>query len=655
MEGSVRRQWLKDLNIEIVHIDPYLNDPAQMIGGKWIAPKPMTSAALAIAIAHVWITEDLYDKDFVENRTVGFDKWRDYILGKEDGVAKTPEWQEKETGVPAKEVRALARKWGTKRTYLGAGGLGNTFGGACRNINGVSWTRTMVCLMGMQGIGKPGVNMGNLQHGAPVDCNFYFPGYAEGGISGDPIKTGSLLAHFQRMPLIPTINPVTQILPRLRIPDAIIDGNAEGWLWDGLTMEAQFNKIVYPKPGYSPVHMLYRYGGSILGTLADTNRYVEMYKSPNLEFVVNQSIWEEGDTRFADIILPACTNFERWDIGEWTNAGGYAAHFYAQLNHRVITFQHKSIEPLGESKSDYDIFVGLSERLDLGPIFSEGMRDLDWVKRIFEASDLPQHISWEKFIEKGYFVVPTEDEKLRPPVAFRYFYDGMKKNIPEAMPLPADFTEHFLEGLQTQSGKFEFESSSLKRFDAADEDRPLIAKYRPAFEGPDVKMFADKFPLQLMTPHSRYSFHSQGDGKDSYLNNIAAHRVSIDGYYYLVLRINPTDAASYDISTNDLVKVHNDRGAVICAAYITERLPQGIIQGYESSAVYDPLGKPGESVDRGGCLNLLSTARSQVKNTHSMAISTCMVQMEKWDGSVEHKRTMPINVAEQEALAAAAE
>jgi trimethylamine-N-oxide reductase (cytochrome c) len=283
------------------------------------------------------------------------------------------------------------------------------------------------------------------------------------------------------------------------------------------------------------------------------------------------------------------------------------------------------------------------------------MRDLDWVKRIFEASDLPQHISWEKFIEKGYFVVPTEDEKLRPPVAFRYFYDGMKKNIPEAMPLPADFTEHFLEGLQTQSGKFEFESSSLKRFDAADEDRPLIAKYRPAFEGPDVKMFADKFPLQLMTPHSRYSFHSQGDGKDSYLNNIAAHRVSIDGYYYLVLRINPTDAASYDISTNDLVKVHNDRGAVICAAYITERLPQGIIQGYESSAVYDPLGKPGESVDRGGCLNLLSTARSQVKNTHSMAISTCMVQMEKWDGSVEHKRTMPINVAEQEALAAAAE
>ena len=121
------------------------------------------------------------------------------------------------------------------------------------------------------------------------------------------------------------------------------------------------------------------------------------------------------------------------------------------------------------------------------------------------------------------------------------------------------------------------------------------------------------------------------------------------------MRINSADATAYGIANNDLVKVYNDRGAVICAAYITERLSKGIIQGHESSAVYDPLGKPGESVDRGGCLNLLSPARSQAKNTHSMAISTCMAQIEKWDGTVEHKRTMPISVTAQEELAAAAE
>ena len=77
--------------------------------GKWFAPRPTTSVAMAMAIAYVWIKEDLYDKDYVNTHTVGFDKWRAYLLGEEDGIAKTPEWQEKETGVPAKDVRARAR------------------------------------------------------------------------------------------------------------------------------------------------------------------------------------------------------------------------------------------------------------------------------------------------------------------------------------------------------------------------------------------------------------------------------------------------------------------------------------------------------------------------------------------------------------------
>ena len=113
-----------------------------------------------------------------------------------------------------------------------------------------------------------------------------------------------------------------------------------------------------------------------------------MYRSPNLEFVVNQSIWNEGDVRFADIILPACTNLERYDISEWANSAGYGAHFNSQVNHRIITFQNKCIEPLGESRSDYDIFASLSCRLGLGNYFTEGMRDIDWVKRMFDASDL---------------------------------------------------------------------------------------------------------------------------------------------------------------------------------------------------------------------------------------------------------------------------
>src|SRR5882724_3020804 len=160
-EGTVRRQWLKNpkLGIKVVHVDPYYNSTAQFLPGKWFAPKPTTSVAMAMAIAYVWIKEDLYDKDYVSTHTVGFDKWKAYLLGEEDGIAKTPEWQEKETGVSAKDVRALAREWGKKRVYLAPGGWGNGHGGACRNQTGIQWARVMVCLTAMQGLGKPGVNM----------------------------------------------------------------------------------------------------------------------------------------------------------------------------------------------------------------------------------------------------------------------------------------------------------------------------------------------------------------------------------------------------------------------------------------------------------------------------------------------------------------
>ena len=656
LEGTIRRKWLKDTDIKIVHIDPYFNDTAQLLGGKWIAPRPTTSPALAMAIAHVWIEEDLYDKDYVENRTQGFDVWKDYLMGGDDGIPKTPEWAEQECGVPAKDIRVLAREWGTKRTYLGAGGWGNGHGGACRNATGIQWARVMVCLIAMQGLGKPGVGMGNLQWGTPVDANFYFPGYAEGGMSGDLHHTAMAVELYQRMPQLPTMNTVDQQIPRLQLPEAILEGKAEGYVWDGKSIQAQFNKITYPKPGYSPVKMLYKYGGSIFGTMSDTNRHVEMYRSDNLEFVVNQSIWFEGEAKFADVILPACTNFERPDISEWAALGGYAHHGQTQLNNRVAVFQHKLIEPMGESKSDFTIFVELSKRLGLASYFSEGMSELDWAKREFEASDLPSLISWKAFIRKGYVVIPNPPEELRDPVSWRWFYEGRKKDVPEPMPLPSDYTEEYLKGLQTQSGKIEFECESLKRFDANDPDRPPIVKYRASFEG-HKSLAAKDYPLQMVTPHPRFSFHTQGDGKDSFLNDIEEHRVKIDDHYYWVIRINPADAAARGIKMHDIVKVHNGRGAVLCAAKVTERVRPGCLHGYESSANYDPLGEPGKSVDRGGCLNQLSPPRSQLRQGHSMGSSSALAEVTLWDGKAELlvERTSATARADREPMPVAAE
>jgi trimethylamine-N-oxide reductase (cytochrome c) len=634
-EGTIRRMWLQELGIEVVHIDPYYNHSAALLGGKWFAPRPGTDTALALAIAHVWITEGLYDKQYVAERCAGFEPWRDYVLGKEDGIPKTPEWQAPETGIPAKDVRALARRWGTKKTYLGAGGWGNGHGGACRAATGIQWARAVACLLAMQGMGKPGVNYGHLQWGTPVDLRFYFPGYADGGLSGDIENTGMPISLYQRMPQLPTFNPSAQRVPRLQIPEAILEGRAEGYPWNGKTIEGQFQKFVYPQAGHSPVRMLYKYGGASIGTMTDTNRYVKAYRTDKLEFVVNQSIWFEGEAKFADVLLPACTQFERWDISEFGGTGGYALHAQTQMNHRVVFLQHKCIEALGESKPDFQIFQALASRLGLGAYFSEGMTELDWVKRLFDASDLPKHISWKKFLKKGYFVVPPLEEGRRDPPSLRWFYEGRKKDVPEPHPLPGDYKEEFMKGLQTQSGKFEFECSSLKRFDPDDPERPPIVKYLPSWEGPHTGELYGKYPLQLISPHSRFSYHTLSDGKDSAINDIEEHRMLVNGWYYWVLRLNPQDAAERGIGERDLVRIYNDRGAVVCAAHLTERLPRGVVHAYESSAVYAPMGEPGYSTDRGGCINQLTPKRSIAKKVTGTAANSCLVQVVPWDGSGE--------------------
>jgi trimethylamine-N-oxide reductase (cytochrome c) len=254
------------------------------------------------------------------------------------------------------------------------------------------------------------------------------------------------------------------------------------------------------------------------------------------------------------------------------------------------------------------------------------------VKRIFDASDVSQLVSWKEFRRKGYFVVPPDEPEARAPTAFRWFYEGRKKDVPEPHPLPADYSEEFLEGLQTQSGKIEFIPETLKKFN--DPERPALNKYMPSWEGSKTTGLLENYPLQLISSHARYSFHTLGDGKDSVINDIKDHRILIDGYYYWIARISVIDAEARGIHSNDLVRLHNDRGSVICAAYVTQRLRPGVIQAYESSAKYDPIGEPGESTDRGGCVNQLTNQRSQSAKSSSMAPNACLIELELFAGEL---------------------
>ena len=102
----------------------------------------------------LWITEGTYDKEYVETHTVGFDKFRDYVLGEEDGIAKTPEWAAEKCGVPAR----IIRPWPGNGRPNGRPSLTATAGPCIRGPYATEPARLEVMLLGMQGLGKPGAN-----------------------------------------------------------------------------------------------------------------------------------------------------------------------------------------------------------------------------------------------------------------------------------------------------------------------------------------------------------------------------------------------------------------------------------------------------------------------------------------------------------------
>ena len=445
-------------------------------------------------------------------------------MGETDGVPKTPEWAAEESGVEARVIRTLAREWAAKRTILSGGSRGGE-GGACRTAYGTEWARMMVLLQAMQGLGAPGRSIWGTTMGAPSDTTRWFPGYGE--------PEGRMSMSTKVAKYIPQ-NPTKQRLWRLTVPESILDGHAE-WYGDGFcgkSLEQQFMHYTYPMEGHSEIKLWYRYGGSFIGTMSDTNNWVRMYQSPKLEFVVNQDIWWQSETRMADVILPACTNFEREDIGEWAAINGYTVHASSGCNYRYIVREQKCIEPLWESKSDYEIFALVAEKMGLRDQYTDGGKtDVDWVKGFFDISDLPKEVSWEEFNRKGYHIININDD-YKPTPGMRWFHDGRPCDTPD-LGNPKRLTEKRGE-LGTFSGKIEFESVSLKQYFPDDEERPVVPRYIPSWEGHHTEELvlqvpagagvaapADVVPLPLRQAHRLAQRHPGAPHQEGRLRLVA--------------------------------------------------------------------------------------------------------------------------------------
>lgn len=598
--------WFTELGIKQVYICPDLNYGAAVHADKWIPILPNTDAALYLAIAYHWLQEGTYDKEYVETHVVGFDKFSAYVLGEEDGTPKTPKWASEKTGIPSRIIKALARAWAAAPTSTVKGNGGNMARGpyATENI------RLEICLLGMQGLGKPGRHMlSTIEWGlmgeekpphpfgtsVPVPRHLFYPS-VEAANRGFNFEGG--------------MDQALQIIPKDKIHEAINAASIDHPMtWYGTTFcreltEDQFVQYRYPAEGCPEIHMMWSDTPALMTCWNDSNYIAKAFQNPKIECIVTQHPWIENDCQFADIILPVATKFELDDIG----VDNLTAEF------GTLFLDEKCIEPLGESRSDYECVGAVAEKLGVLEEYTGGKSVEEWIRVGFETSGVQDYITWDEFKEKGHWVVPNDPDWQKHDVALKGFVEDPEKNP-----------------LSTPTGKLEFFSQRLADHFPDDQERPPVPHWVERGISHDERLGGDRaklYPYLCLSNHPRWRVHSQHDDMQWLREIETCKMVGPDGYAYQTAWIHPDDARKHGISHRDVMKVYNDRGGVLVGAYITERIMPGVIY-VDHGARYDPI-VPGE-LDRGGAINTISPRNTTSKNATGMVSGGFLVGVEPVD------------------------
>ena len=633
--------YLTSIGLKSIYICPDLNYGAAVHADKWIPVLPNTDAALQLAVAYIWLTEETYEKEYIASHTYGFDKFVEYVLGNEDGVPKTPAWASPKCGVPEWTIKAFAHDWAKKVASI----MHSNGGSFIRGPFSTEPARLEIMLLGMRGLGKPGVcqakmiewNMWAKDYPMPYQGEFLptvphagDPLRPVGGDLPDSINMKRFVLNPKQkeqvpelIPLFEQLPPPTQFIPRCLIHQAILDGHAE---WYGMHMFStsqmpdknffrqptnifQFEKIVYPRPGQSKIHMTWSSAPCQTTCWNDGNLTVRAMRSPEIECSVVQHPWMENDCYLADIILPVCTKHEIYDIANDLSSGGYQS----------IYLTEPCCEPLGESMTDFDVCAEVARKL--GPEYydaytgtTDGNRftDAQKARLFYKATGCEERMSWEEFKDRKIFVVPCRTDLDKIPAGFENFYKDPKNNP-----------------LTTPTGLLEFSSSDIEKYMPDDEERLPVPHWVENTDYQNERLSSDrakKYPLLCMSNHGRWRMHAQCDDI-TWNREVETMKIRAgDGYQYEPVWLHPAEATKRGIKHGDIVKVFNERGTVLGGAYVTERLIQDTCY-MDHGARFDPI-IPGE-LDRGGAINLITPTAMIGKNSTGMATSGFLVEVEK--------------------------
>ncbi|MEU4313740.1 molybdopterin-dependent oxidoreductase [Nocardia sp. NPDC024068] len=377
-------------------------------------------------------------------------------------------------------------------------------------------------------------------------------------------------------------NPVSEIVPVARLTEMLEN--------PGASFDYNGRSLTYPE-----IDLIYWAGGNPFHHHQDLNRLRHAWSRPRT-VIVHEIGWT-STARFADIVLPTTAAQERED-------------FAAARLDRWLTPMRRALPPYGQARSDHAIFADLAGRLGFGPRFTEGRDEREWVEHLWE-------ITVAEAAAAGVSLPDYTTFRDGPPIDLGPYL----RDSPHVLEQFRDDPDRY--PLATPSGRIELFSRTVAAFGLSD------CAGHPAWYPPREWLgapLAQRFPLHLLSHQPATRLHSQLD------YGVTSRESKIRGRE--PLRMNPADAAARGLSDGDIVRVFNDRGALLAGLRISEALRPGVAQ-MATGAWYDPL-DPADplSLDVHGNPNTVTNDIGTSSLTQGPSANSCLVEIERYEGAL---------------------
>ncbi len=567
--------------IRVISIDPVVSKTQKYLGSEHQYINPQTDVPFMLAIAHEMIKNNTLDKQFIDGYSLGFNEFLPYVTGESDGVAKTPEWASEICGISPEKIREIAAIMTKGRVQIMMGWC------IQRQQHGEQpyWMAAVLATMiGQIGLPGGGISYGHHYSGIGVPAT----GAAAPGAFPRNLDEGMVQLYPSN-----DFKGASSVIPVARWIDSILE--------PGKVIDANGSKVKYPD-----IKMMVFSGNNPWNHHQDRNRMKEAFHK--LKCIVNIETNWTAACRFSDIVLPACTTFERNDIDIY---GAYCA--------RGVLAMQKMVEPLYESLSDFEIFTRFAYHLggrDAEKRYTRGMDEMAWLEFLYNdcrdanKAKFPMP-DFNTFWKDGY-VDFGEGHNFVRHAAFR--------EDPEINPLG------------TPSGLIEIFSRKIAHYNYDDcKGHPTwMEKVERSHGGPGSK----QHPIWLQSCHPDKRLHSQMCESQEFRETYTVQ--GREPCY-----INAADAKKRGIKSGDIIRVFNDRGQLLAGAVISADFPEGVIR-IQEGAWYSPVGKDGSkqggyeigALDSYGDPNTLTLDIGTSKLAQACSAYTCLVDYEKYQGKV---------------------